>query len=188
MDGYSRIITYLRCSNNNTAQTVLGLFQNAVQHWGLPSRVRADHGGENVDVAHFMLNHQLRGGGRGSFITGSSVHNTRIERLWRDVYAQVLCQFYVMFHTFEDRGLLDPDNELDMCCLHAVYLPRINYLLTEFTNMWNNHKLRTEGNRTPNQLFFTGMHQATATMIGQEHFDRLDEVQIFLYAFMFDIL
>lgn len=44
IDGYSRLIVYLRCGNNNRAATVLSLFRQAINTWGLPSRVRADDG------------------------------------------------------------------------------------------------------------------------------------------------
>jgi len=59
---------YLHASNNNRAETVLALFKEAVERFGIPSRVRCDQGGENYDVAGFMLS--SRAVGRGSVIAG----------------------------------------------------------------------------------------------------------------------
>ena len=79
IDGFSRLIVYLHCSNNNRRDTVLNLFNEALEQYGVPSRIRTDKGGENVLCWYPMV--ELRGEGRGSYITGSSVHNQRIERL-----------------------------------------------------------------------------------------------------------
>jgi hypothetical protein len=62
-------------------QQSLTYLYKAVQTHSLPSGVRWDKGGENVDVAWFMLAHPLQGPDIGSHIVGCSVHNQRIERL-----------------------------------------------------------------------------------------------------------
>ncbi|XP_020620344.1 uncharacterized protein LOC110058094 [Orbicella faveolata] len=84
IDGFSGMITFLRCSTNNRADTVMSAFQRAVQQFGVPSRVGGDHGGENIEVARSIV--RERGEGRGSFIAGPSTRNKRIERLWREVF------------------------------------------------------------------------------------------------------
>ena len=93
IDGYSRMITYLHCSSNNRSETVLSLFEEATHRLGLPSRVRCDMGVENRAVSMYMLSHPLRGPNRNSVLVGRSVHNQRIERLWRDVFSGVLSLF-----------------------------------------------------------------------------------------------
>ena len=158
IDGYSRLVVFLKASANNRADTMFASFLEGVTRYGLPSRVRCDKGGENVMVSQFMLEHPNRGPGRGSCITGRSVHNQRIERLWRDLYIGCIALFHTLFLSLEDQSLLDPDNAQDLFCLHYVFLPRLNHALL---SSYNHHPLRTAGNKSPYQLWISGMAECS---------------------------
>uniref|UniRef100_A0A3B5Q105 Integrase core domain-containing protein n=1 Tax=Xiphophorus maculatus TaxID=8083 RepID=A0A3B5Q105_XIPMA len=151
IDGCSRLIIYLNCSTDNRASTVLFHFLKATGLYGLPSRVRSDHGGENVQVALVM--NLLQGIECRSHLTGESIHNQRIERLWRDVFLHVLEPFYSTFYNLEDSAFSDPSNDVHKLSLHIVFLPEIQSRLEQFRKAWSHHSLRTENNKTPTQIW-----------------------------------
>ncbi len=62
IDGYSRLITHLKCCTDNKSATTLDLFMNSVHKFGLPSRVCSDKGMENIRVCEYMVS--VRGTGR----------------------------------------------------------------------------------------------------------------------------
>ena len=155
IDGFSRMITFLQCSDNNRADTVFSSFITAVEQYGIPDHVRTDHGGENIEVWKYMIAaHNID---FSTIITGSSVHNERIERLWRDVNRCVCQQFSFTFKILEDNNRLDPLNEVDIYCLHYLFTPIINKCLLEFKESWNYHCMSSEGNKTPYQLCSEGI-------------------------------
>ena len=113
-----------------------------------------DHGGENVGVWQYMItshNHDYC-----TIVTGSSVHNERIQQLWRDVHRCVLSTFADTFRALESEEKVDPMNEVDLFRLHYVFLPGINRCLSEFQDSWNHHGLSSEANKSPLQLFLEG--------------------------------
>lgn len=113
IDGFSRLVVYLHASTSNRASTVLALFRDAISYYNIPSRVRSDRGLENVEVGRFMI--QTRGMNRGISITGNSVHNQRIERLWREVNRVIASRFLNIFLFLESRGAFDPNNDSYLC-------------------------------------------------------------------------
>ena len=146
----------------------------AAQKYNLPSRVRSDQGLENVTVAKHMI--ENRGAERHSMITGSSTHNQRIERLWRDMHKCVTLLYYRLFYFMEHLGLLNPLDEYHLWALHFVFLPQINKSLNEFTHSWNNHPIRTTGHKSPYQLFVAGAILLQGSQIaGLDFFNEVDE-------------
>lgn len=153
IDGFSRFVVFLKCINNNNAETIFTCFRSRILEYGTPLRVRSDQGLENFKIAEFMA--ESKGLDNSSMIVGKSTHNQRIERLWRDVFECVLSFFYDLFYVMEDQGILNPLSDLDLYALHHVYTQKINNNLQMWRNAWNKHRIRTV-KTSPSCLFTAG--------------------------------
>ena len=100
-----------------------------------------------------MLSQPQRGPGRHSCITGRSVHNQRVERFWRDL--NEACTF-LLFYTLEDVGLLMIVLTCSVCII-IIFVPCLNHHLQAFKVAYSHHPIRTAGNRSPYQLWVSGM-------------------------------
>ena len=149
---YRWLLTFLQCSDNNRADTVFSSFITVVEQYGIPDHVRTDHGGENMK--YMIAAHNID---FSTVITASSVHNERIERLWRDVNRCVCQQFSFTFKILEDNNRLDPLNEVDIYCLHYLFTPIINKCLLEFKESWNYHCMSRREKR-PNTNFIQKLY------------------------------
>ena len=179
IDGYSRRINFVHFSTNNLSSTVLSLFESAVEQDGglWPSRIRVDFGVENTAVCDAMV--AVRGEGRGSFITGSSNRNQRIERLWRDVFRCICHVFYYTFYATEQTGLLDVENPIHMFALQYVFLKRINFALSEWIVSFNDHPVQTEQNWSPNQMWLNGMMNSSNSLANGRLDDNPEEITFY---------
>ena len=168
IDGFSRVITFIRCSDNNRATTALAGFLEGVRDYGCPSRLRMDRGGENVAMADYMI--VTRGADRNSAIFGSSTHNQRIERVWRDVTKEVLDYYRILFTHIEDYFRVDVSQEWVMFLFHYLFLPSINKDLQLFKQGWNSHSLSTENNQTPHQLMYKYANVSDAVFVDPDEY------------------
>lgn len=84
------------------------------------------------------------------------MHNQRIERLWRTLFLWTISHYYEVFCWLERSNNLNVENDLDMWCLHQVFLPAINHALDHFARIYNHHKLKDRRSKTPMQLFVAG--------------------------------
>lgn len=152
IDGYSRKVLYIHCSSNKNSHTVLNVFRRCVQEFGFPFKVRSDKGLETKKVAKFVLKN--RGVDSNAYITGRSVHNVRVERLWGEVN-KITWRYKNLLHHLQSNGILNLDNYRHIQAVAYIFKPRIQRSLEEFKNTWNFHQLRTvKGDiKTPELLY-----------------------------------
>ncbi|MEQ2289738.1 hypothetical protein AMECASPLE_036322 [Ameca splendens] len=64
---------------------------------------------------------------------------------------------YKVLHSLGDEGVLDPSDSIHLFCAQHVFLPRLQRDLDVFRVGWDNHPLRTEQNRSSQQLWMMGL-------------------------------
>ncbi|KAJ6612180.1 hypothetical protein B0H10DRAFT_2053277 [Mycena sp. CBHHK59/15] len=132
----------------------------AVGIFGWPSRGRGDFGKENNEMERLLIAHW--GLAHRAYLRGRSLHNIRIERLWRDIRKDTLEFFRQIFLYLAANDLLDMKNEVHRSCLYLVYQPRIQASLDRTRDAWNHHKIRTERNKTPVAIYELSREYALA--------------------------
>ena len=143
IDVHSRTVVYLNCADNNRALTVLGCFMEAIVTYGVHNRVCTDRGGQNILVVNNILRHPKCGSGRGSFISGRSVHNSRIERLWRDLFQS--CNINI-FATWKKCKCRLQTLTIQQTSSDSVLLPLCIYIYPSpqsFQQAWNKHLMQS---------------------------------------------
>ena len=77
-----------------------------------------------------MVNHSPAG--KMAAITGSSVHNNRVQQLNHDLNIHCADVIKLQLYEFEHQRLLNPSNDTDIFA-YIVYIPGINQLLQELS-------------------------------------------------------
>ncbi|KAJ7269143.1 hypothetical protein C8J57DRAFT_1435736 [Mycena rebaudengoi] len=101
----------------------------------------------------------VNGAGRGSFIWGRSVRNTRIERLWYDITHGFGKKWKVFFLDLEANHGLNPTRPGHIWLLHHLFLASVNRDAQDWAEAWNSHQLtiNRQRERSPRDLFLFGM-------------------------------
>lgn len=142
IDGYSRHIKYLVCCDNNRSATVFNLFRDCVLVTGVPQRVYTDQGGENIGVATYMVDVRGHGHNGDTVMVGKSVHNVRIERLWREIN-HVTRMYKLYFHILDNQHNVNMADPGQRYVINRLFIPLLNDELDVARRGYNEHKMRT---------------------------------------------
>ena len=117
----------------------------------IPKMVRADGGGENILVAECMFYHRPSDDEH-PFLSGTSKANCKIEAFWRYVMEWSISYYYNIFSHMEIIGILDIGDEVELFCLHYMFLSIINADLEMTVQMWNEHPISGQKRKSPYQM------------------------------------
>ena len=112
------------------------------------------------------------------FKAGTNTNNQRIEKLWGDTNRGITEFYWLLLTQLSDELGVDFENESHVFIIHHLFLDCINEDLQSFKLMWNNHKLRTEHNKTPNQLLLENAETSKAKSPVDMQFHLNEEVDI----------
>lgn len=91
----------------------------------------------------------------------------------------LVMNFYYFTSEMEEKGLLNPGNEVDLYCLHYVAFGLLQNSIHQFLLSWNHHSLGTEGEKTPVQLFIKGLYNLAKTETPGHPYTELEQVMGF---------
>ncbi|KAJ7441858.1 hypothetical protein FB451DRAFT_1057962 [Mycena latifolia] len=105
-----------------------------------------------------------KGLGRGSYIYGTSVHNTRIERLWLDWTQGLGLKWHDFLMSLEHSYHLRHDNPAHIWLVHYLFLDAINVEAEAWVDAWNSHVMPVKRgeHRSPVDMFGFGLYEQGA--------------------------
>ena len=121
--------------------------------------MRVDRGVENFKVCDAMV--AMRGSGRGSFIAGLPQETKELKGFGGICSATCAIIFTEYSMQWNNVNSLIFDNMIHMFLLHLIFILCINHALEKYQKLLNDHKIRTAGNWSPNQLWHKGMLDST---------------------------
>ena len=90
----------------------------------------------------------------------------------------------------ERKGILSRLSELDLYCLHVIFLPIIQQHVDEFVDAWNLHSIRTApSSMSPIRMFVRGLTSLRRRSISEgRRFTELLQVNVSKFYFCVEII
>ncbi|CAH3157625.1 unnamed protein product, partial [Porites evermanni] len=104
----------------------------------------------------------------------------RVDRGVENVLVFVTCTT-ILFYAMESSGILNVEDPIQLFALHTIFIPRVNNSLREFSEAFNNHRVSTEGNWTPYQIWMNGMMHANNPLAHGDVDGEPDDIQLYGY-------